>query len=115
MFHLALVISFLAIVDPLGDKTKNSVVKFFEDLFGEQETLSDLLFSDPDRRIVIEIISRELSDRSCTAQVRSFLLLPRGVWHVKDSIDLEYHCVFIPVRIDSSTALDDLSDMSSRC
>jgi hypothetical protein len=50
----------------------NSVMKFFMDLFGDQATTSDALLFDSDRRIIVEIISRELSDRSITDEVNFF-------------------------------------------
>ena len=61
-----------SLVDPIENKTSHSVIKFFEDLFGEQGTLSDILLSDADGRLIIEIISRELSNRSCVDQVSVF-------------------------------------------
>jgi hypothetical protein len=42
------------------------------DLFGDQATTSDALLFDSDRRIIVEIISRELSDRSITDEVNFF-------------------------------------------
>ncbi|CAF1565475.1 unnamed protein product, partial [Adineta ricciae] len=53
-------------VDPIECKTLNSVIKFFKDLFGDQATTSDALLFDSDRRLIVEIISRELADRSFT-------------------------------------------------
>ena len=47
----------------------NSVIKFFKDLFGDQATTSDALLFDSDRRLIVEIISRELADRSFTDEV----------------------------------------------
>lgn len=57
-------------VDPVECKSVNSVTKFFLDLFGEQGTTSDSLLFDSDRRLLIEIISRELSDRAVADEVR---------------------------------------------
>ena len=39
------------------------------DLFGDQATTSDALLFDSDRRLIVEIISRELSDRSINDEV----------------------------------------------
>lgn len=61
-----LILLFNRSVDPIECKTINSVVKFFKDLFGDQGTTSDALLFDSDRRLIVEIISRELSDRSIT-------------------------------------------------
>jgi hypothetical protein len=58
------------IVDPIECKTTNSVIKFFADLFGDQATTSDALLFDSDRRLIVEIISRELSDRSINDEVK---------------------------------------------
>lgn len=41
------------------------------DLFGDQATTSDALLFDSDRRLIVEIISRELSDRSINDEVTS--------------------------------------------
>jgi hypothetical protein len=60
------------IVDPIECKTTNSVIKFFADLFGDQATTSDALLFDSDRRLIVEIISRELSDRSINDEVKYF-------------------------------------------
>ena len=57
-------------VDPIECKTINSVVKFFADLFGDQATTSDALLFDSDRRLIVEIISRELSDRAINDEVK---------------------------------------------
>jgi hypothetical protein len=62
--------AFHGLVDPIAHMGSNSVIKFLADLFGEQGTLSDLLLSDSDRRLIIEMISRELCDRSSADQVR---------------------------------------------
>ena len=59
-------------VDPIEYETTNSVMKFFMDLFSEQGTTSDVLLYDSDRRLIVEIISRELSDRSITDPVKLF-------------------------------------------
>jgi len=59
-----LILLFNRSVDPIECKTTNSVIKFFIDLFGDQATTSDALLFDSDRRLILEIISRELSDRS---------------------------------------------------
>jgi len=48
------------------------VIKFFTDLFGDQGTTSDAILFDSDRRLIVEIISRELSDRSITDEVNFF-------------------------------------------
>ena len=53
-------------VDPIEHETTNSAIKFFADLFDDQSTTSDIVLSNSNRRLIIEIISRELSDRSCT-------------------------------------------------
>ncbi|UJR35528.1 hypothetical protein I4U23_028282 [Adineta vaga] len=53
-------------VDPIECKTMNSVIKFLKDLFGDQATTSDALLFDSDRRLIMEIISRELADREIT-------------------------------------------------
>ena len=58
------------LVDPIECKTINSVVKFFKDLFGDQGTTSDALLFDSDRRLIVEIISRELSDRAVSDEVK---------------------------------------------
>ncbi len=50
------------------------MIKFFSDLFDEQGTTSDQLLSDSDRRLMIEIISRELSDRSYTDKITTAYL-----------------------------------------
>lgn len=63
-------INFEFLVDPIECKTINSVIKFFTDLFGDQATTSDALLFDSDRRLIVEIISRELSDRSVTDEVK---------------------------------------------
>jgi hypothetical protein len=42
------------------------------DLFGDQATTSDALLFDSDRRLIVEIISRELADRSITDEVNFF-------------------------------------------
>ena len=47
-------------------------MKFFADLYGEKGTLSDILLSDADRRLIIEIISRELSHRTVANEVNTF-------------------------------------------
>jgi hypothetical protein len=61
-------------VDPIEHKTTNSVIKFFADLFDDQGTTSDQLLTDSDRRLMIEIISRELSDRSYTDPITTAYL-----------------------------------------
>ncbi len=48
----------------------NSVMKFFMDLFGDQATTSDALLFDSDRRLIVEIIGRELADRSIVDEVK---------------------------------------------
>ncbi len=48
------------------------MIKFFTDLFGDQGTTSDAILFDSDRRLIVEIISRELSDRSITDEVNFF-------------------------------------------
>lgn len=65
-----------ALVDPIECKTTNSVIKFFADLFGDQATTSDAILFDSDRRLIVEIISRELADRPITDEVNEhhFLL-----------------------------------------
>ena len=45
------------------------MIKFFKDLFGDQGTTSDALLYDSDRRLIVEIISRELTDRAITDEV----------------------------------------------
>lgn len=45
------------------------------DLFGDQATTSDALLFDSDRRLIVEIISRELSDRSINDEVISVKIL----------------------------------------
>ena len=59
----------ISIVDPIECKTTNSVIKFFADLFGDQATTSDAILFDSDRRLIVEIISRELADRPITDEV----------------------------------------------
>jgi len=61
-------------VDPVHSnrQKQNSVVKFFSDLFSENST-NDYLY-DSDRRLLIEIISRELSDRPFTDEATTHLL-----------------------------------------
>ena len=49
----------------------NSIVKFFADLFGEH---GRLFFSESNRRLIVEIISRELPDRSCSDQTTTAYL-----------------------------------------
>ncbi|CAF1278984.1 unnamed protein product [Adineta steineri] len=61
-----LILLFNRSVDPIECKTMNSVIKFFKDLFGDGGTTSDALLFDSDRRLIVEIISRELADRSIT-------------------------------------------------
>jgi hypothetical protein len=70
------------IVDPIECKTTNSVIKFFADLFGDQATTSDALLFDSDRRLIVEIISRELSDRSINDEVK----------YLKINIDILIFC-----------------------
>ncbi|CAF0942716.1 unnamed protein product [Adineta ricciae] len=52
-------------IDPTEHKTVNSIIKLFQDLFDDGNTANDILLSDSNRRLIIEIISRELSNRSC--------------------------------------------------
>ncbi len=67
-----LILFLYKIVDPIECKTMNSVIKFFMDLFGDQATTSDALLFDSDRRLIVEIISRELSDRSINDEVKIY-------------------------------------------
>ncbi|CAF3840991.1 unnamed protein product [Rotaria sordida] len=62
------------VLDPIEHKTTNSVIKFFADLFDDQNTTSDILLFDSDRRLIIEIISRELTDRLCTDEATTAYL-----------------------------------------
>ncbi|CAF2779178.1 unnamed protein product [Rotaria sp. Silwood2] len=61
-----LILLFNRNIDPIEHKTTNSVIKFFADLFDDQNTTSDILLFDSDQCLIIEIISRELTDRLCT-------------------------------------------------
>jgi hypothetical protein len=45
-------------------------MKFFMDLFGDQAITSDALLFDSDRRLIVEIIGRELADRSIVDEVK---------------------------------------------
>jgi hypothetical protein len=67
-----LILFLYKIVDPIQCKTMNSVIKFFMDLFGDQATTSDAVLFDSDRRLIVEIISRELSDRSINDEVKIY-------------------------------------------
>jgi hypothetical protein len=69
-----LILLFNRSVDPIECKTMNSVIKFFMDLFGDQATTSDALLFDSDRRLIVEIISRELADRSITDETTTAYL-----------------------------------------
>ncbi|CAF3364249.1 unnamed protein product [Rotaria sp. Silwood1] len=69
-----LILLFNRSVDPIECKTTNSVIKFFSDLFGDQATTSDVLLYDSDRRLIVEIISRELSDRPITDETTTAYL-----------------------------------------
>ena len=53
----------MALVDPIIHHGDHSVIKFLADLMGAPKTLTDECFSQSDRRLIIEIISRELSNR----------------------------------------------------
>lgn len=53
-------------VDPIEDKNTSSIIKFFADLFADQNSTNDTILYDSDQRLIIEIITRELSDRSFT-------------------------------------------------
>lgn len=66
---------FVFLVDPIECKTTNSIIKFFADLFGDQATTSDALLYDSDRRLIMEIISRELTNRSVADEVKYFFVL----------------------------------------
>ncbi|CAF0890881.1 unnamed protein product [Rotaria sp. Silwood1] len=61
-----LILLFNRNLDPIEHKTIHTVIKFFADLFDDQNMTSDILLFDSDRRLIIEIISRELINRSCT-------------------------------------------------
>ncbi|CAM2704176.1 unnamed protein product [Rotaria socialis] len=61
-----LILLFNRSVDPIECKTTNSIMKFFSDLFADQAATSDAVLYDSDRRLIVEIISRELSDRATT-------------------------------------------------
>jgi len=61
-------------VDPIEHKTTNSTIKFFTDLFDDQGTTSDILLSESNRRLIIEIISRELSNLSCADETTTAYL-----------------------------------------
>ena len=50
------------------------MIKFFADLFDDQSNTSDIILSDSDRRLIVEIISRELSDRSCADEATTAYL-----------------------------------------
>ena len=100
-----------SLVDPIEKNTgMHSVVKFFADLFGDQGTISDIILSDSDRRLIIEIISREVSNRSCADEV-GFSRLPKRP------------CTFMLIsdgngapfvaRIDSSTSVHHTSNVST--
>ncbi|CAF1001668.1 unnamed protein product [Rotaria sordida] len=69
-----LILLFNRNIDPIEHKTTNSVIKFFADLFDDQNTTSDILLFDSDRRLIIEIISRELTDRLCTDEATTAYL-----------------------------------------
>ncbi|CAF4349213.1 unnamed protein product, partial [Rotaria sp. Silwood2] len=69
-----LILLFNRSVDPIECKTTNSIIKFFSDLFGDQAATSDALLYDSDRRLIVEIISRELSDRSITDEATTAYL-----------------------------------------
>ena len=74
-------------VDPVDKNiAMNSVVKFFADLFGDQGTISDIILSDSDRRLIIEIISREVTNRSCADDV--------GILSTADNRPLYIHARF---------------------
>lgn len=67
--NLFICFSFFFSVDPIECKTRNSVLKFFIDIFGEQGTTSDALLYESDRRLIVEIVSRELLDRPIIDEV----------------------------------------------
>ncbi|CAF1557875.1 unnamed protein product [Rotaria magnacalcarata] len=69
-----LILLFNRNIDPIEQKTTNSVIKFFSDLFDDQKNASDIILFDSDRRLMIEIISRELTDRSCTDKITTAYL-----------------------------------------
>lgn len=94
----------MKIVDPIECKTKNSVIKFFMDLFGDQATTSDALLFDSDRRLIVEIISRELSDRSINDEVNFFLFEMTKTNHRLNSLSGN-NCVFIIISIDATQSI----------
>ena len=67
------------------------------DLFGDQATTSDALLFDSDRRLIVEIISRELSDRSINDEVTF-------AKHLKSSTGFSSgnNCLFIIISIDAT-------------
>lgn len=68
--HPSLIVHSLSLrkVDPTGHPTTNSIIKFFADVLDDHTRTTDSLLSDSDRHLVIEIISRELSNRACSDQ-----------------------------------------------
>jgi hypothetical protein len=95
------------IVDPIECKTMNSVIKFFVDLFGDQATTSDALLFDSDRRLIVEIISRELSDRSITDEVK---MIENKFLYFSYDI-LENNSLFIFIRINASYSINNIGNM----
>jgi hypothetical protein len=74
------------------------VIKFFTDLFGDQATTSDALLFDSDRRLIVEIISRELADRSITDEVKMIDTKSSDFY----AIFLGHNSLFNIIRINSS-------------
>ncbi len=74
------------------------MIKFFIDLFGDQATTSDALLFDSDRRLIVEIISRELADRSITDEVKMIDTKSSDFYE----IFLGYNSLFNVIRINSS-------------
>ncbi|CAF1015486.1 unnamed protein product [Adineta steineri] len=64
-----LILLFNRNIDPTEHKTINSIIKFFGDLCDDQVITNNMFLSDSNRRLIIEIISRELSNRSCSDEM----------------------------------------------
>ncbi|CAF0833087.1 unnamed protein product [Adineta steineri] len=64
-----LILLFNRNIDPTEHKTTNSIIKFFGDLCDDQVITNNMFLSDSNRRLIIEIISRELSNRSCSDEM----------------------------------------------
>ncbi|CAF0848276.1 unnamed protein product [Adineta ricciae] len=55
-------------IDPTEHKTINSIIKLFQDLFDDENSSSDILLSDSNRRLIIEIIKLLLRSQTITPE-----------------------------------------------